>query len=846
MWAVRLRHAAVVAILLGGGLWLAGPWLIETALEHLLTANGAGPARLHLQALGPSHAAFTDIELGSDAKIRIARLELDYRPTDLIDRRIETATVTGLDLPLSLAGGLKAGPISLGGAGGSDGGGLSIGKLELRQARITLATPYGAIAVAAEGAIELPLATDLRQGIVDLAVTSDVGQGSGRLTLTPGGKAAFALERTDLRTNEASIVGIAGTAAATLDAHPWQDLKLQLTAERLELPNLQLQDLRLDASGAPDAWHGRLSAATTAAGSRIDLALALAGLAPGPLRGELQGEIRLGAGFPPLTLQLAASGLDLAKPDQAQAHLDLATPGGRIAGTTIGAARLGASLTVSLAGGVATLTPTAPVAVSLASLKSNGLALPKGVKITVSAAAAPFLRIDWAGPEPGTVGFDIAATMPAFGASIAGQAAAIGDADLTGQGNWHSGGYYAGKAHAAIKTLTLPALKLQTAGATADLQGTSEAPLKFAADLREVVLAAAAGWLPPAALHAEGTLADLRQADFTFHGEAASGHLAFSGRGSHDLQSGKGSARLRLKPLEFAGDKLQPADVAPALKDWITEATGKLALSGSVGWAAGQPLRSDLRLLVEDLSFTAGSLGAAQLNSVIALSQIWPPVTPARQEIAVGVANLGLPLSDGLIGFDLRQDGSALLQLQHLQLAGGTVTAHDIAARPLDGELDAVLDVTGVELEQLLSLGGLDGAAASGTLAGHIPIRLRGETAEILGGRLDTAGPGTISYRPQVLPAALQGQDQGSKLLVAALQNLHYKSLWLSLDRAADGETIVGLHISGANPDLYGGYPVELNVNLTGKLDQIVRKTLEGYRVPDQIRQRMLNFGDGG
>ena len=158
--------------------------------------------------------------------------------------------------------------------------------------------------------------------------------------------------------------------------------------------------------------------------------------------------------------------------------------------------------------------------------------------------------------------------------------------------------------------------------------------------------------------------------------------------------------------------------------------------------------------------------------------------------------------------------------------------------------MDAVLDVTGVELQQLLSIGGIE-ASASGTLAGHVPIKLDGETAEIHGGRLEAPGPGIIRYQPKTLPAALQGQDQGSKLLVTALQNLHYKSLWLGLDRAANGETVVGLHVTGANPELYGGYPVELNINLTGQLDQVVRQTLATYNVPDQIRQRMQDFGKG-
>ena len=46
----------------------------------------------------------------------------------------------------------------------------------------------------------------------------------------------------------------------------------------------------------------------------------------------------------------------------------------------------------------------------------------------------------------------------------------------------------------------------------------------------------------------------------------------------------------------------------------------------------------------------------------------------------------------------------------------------------------------------------------------------------------------------------------------------------------------------GENPDFYGGHPVELNLNISGKLDQILDRGLAGYRIPETIRKRLGDF----
>ena len=53
----------------------------------------------------------------------------------------------------------------------------------------------------------------------------------------------------------------------------------------------------------------------------------------------------------------------------------------------------------------------------------------------------------------------------------------------------------------------------------------------------------------------------------------------------------------------------------------------------------------------------------------------------------------------------------------------------------------------------------------------------------------------------------------------------------------------IGMKIRGKNPNFYDGYPVELNLNVSGELDRILRRGLAGYRVPDMIREKLATFG---
>jgi hypothetical protein len=145
-------------------------------------------------------------------------------------------------------------------------------------------------------------------------------------------------------------------------------------------------------------------------------------------------------------------------------------------------------------------------------------------------------------------------------------------------------------------------------------------------------------------------------------------------RGQHDLASAEGRAQIDLPPVDLAPGKLQPGQLSPWLGDMMEEVSGRLALDGALSWGAGDELRADLDLLVNGLAFASGAARLEQVNGVIALDELMPPSTPPGQQLAIGLVDIGLPLTDGLLTFDL-EPGQLVVEQLRWQFAEGRIRA---------------------------------------------------------------------------------------------------------------------------------------------------------------------------
>ena len=216
--------------------------------------------------------------------------------------------------------------------------------------------------------------------------------------------------------------------------------------------------------------------------------------------------------------------------------------------------------------------------------------------------------------------------------------------------------------------------------------------------------------------------------------------------------------------------------------------------------------------------------------------------TPPGQQLAIGLIDLGLPLTDGLLTFDL-QPGQLQVEQLRWRFAEGRIRAAPFTIGSGGIRFSTTLTAERLKLDEIFALAQLDGLSGEGTMHGTLPITVAGAEAVIHDGELVSDRPGWVRYRPDQAPAALQAGGENVNLLLQALQNFRYQELRLGIDGRTDGDMDVRLHIAGANPDLYDGYPIEFNLNLEGALADVLRAGLAGYQIPERIRERMQGFG---
>ena len=333
---------------------------------------------------------------------------------------------------------------------------------------------------------------------------------------------------------------------------------------------------------------------------------------------------------------------------------------------------------------------------------------------------------------------------------------------------------------------------------------------------------------------------------FSFNGRIGDrdGRVAVAIRGRHDLEGGAGHADFASQRLRFDPGALRPGDLAPPLAGLVGKLSGTVAAEGRLSWGGGDGPLSEMKLLVEDVSFEVGSVRLERLNAVIDFDGLWPPSTPPGQQLAIGLVDVGLPLANGLVAFRLAPGGTLEVESAVWRWAGGAIRTGGLVIDADAARHAAVLEITGLDLAEVVALANIDALTATGRLSGRVPVALTADGLVIEDGWLEADG-GVLRYAPTGAPAALRQAGEGATLMLTALENFNYEIMRITLDKEAGDRTVIALHIRGANPDLYDGYPVEFNIPIEGyDLAQMLRRGLVGSRVPEAIRKKLQRFGD--
>jgi len=459
-----------------------------------------------------------------------------------------------------------------------------------------------------------------------------------------------------------------------------------------------------------------------------------------------------------------------------------------------------------------------------------------GTRFSAGLSLAP-IRVDATAAPPNqpvtTLAFDVPALTLAADGRVRSGAGLEYLATVNGSG---------GKASMSTEQELAPGLpmKVTAENIALSVSAATGAPISVTLEAGRIAQAAQRPLLAPLRVSMAARI-DAGIAEFDARLREGSGNLVIDVNGRHDVERDQGSGTIELFPLLFLEEGLQPGRLVPYFAPRLGLTTGSVSLSGPVAWSdAG--VTSDLLLTIEDLNTAFDAVTVAGVNAAITIDRLMPPSTPPSQLVAIAGVDLGLPLTDGLVSIRLDRDGKPLVERSQFQWAGGQV-ATSLSRADVSGKTDLlVLEIDGIALDQLLDLtpqgSNID---STGTLFGRIPVVFRDGAFVIVDGWLESSFEGgEIRYAADELAPGLLAGGDGVGLLLDALDNFHYSRLRVDLSGLPDGETEMRFRIRGANPELYGGAEVELNMGITGQLEQILRQSYEAYyTVPEEVARKL-------
>lgn len=366
----------------------------------------------------------------------------------------------------------------------------------------------------------------------------------------------------------------------------------------------------------------------------------------------------------------------------------------------------------------------------------------------------------------------------------------------------------------------------------------SEGRLTARFDAAEVKHLAAPPWIVPLrlALNVHGTL---RRATLSGELFEPGRRLVATLRGSHSFTTGTGEARVSVEPISFIPTVLHPRQLFPASYRVGMDLDARLSADAAAEWGP-DGFRSSATIDAEVTELATAEAEVRELATTLRFDSLSPPSTFPGQLVTLGELNVGLPLTDGIIRLELHPDLHVTGFIDQLQLFGGSIRTEPFAFDPNASETEIRLQVDGVDLAQFLAFTEFGEVEATGTLRGTIPLVFSKGEISVREAMLETAEEGGIlRYRPSGVTEALEGANEATETLMRAVQNFEYSKVRAFIDESSAEEMTLRLELEGRSPDVYDGFPLQLNVNVSGPIRDLLNRGIRTYQLPAALGREM-------
>ncbi|MDT8405420.1 YdbH domain-containing protein [Sulfuriflexus sp.] len=304
--------------------------------------------------------------------------------------------------------------------------------------------------------------------------------------------------------------------------------------------------------------------------------------------------------------------------------------------------------------------------------------------------------------------------------------------------------------------------------------------------------------------------------------QAADGELTMAVEGRHDLQQQSGTTEIKLQPVTLgAGNNL----AGKLLRHWASSLQlegGQLQGQTQLSWQQQHgvfALGQNSRIELDNIQGSVQQYPFSGLQGKLYIRGIDDLRITTSGDLRLADINPGVPITDvRLRATASRKPGKDfIIDVQHLKASalGGRIAADATLLDLNQAENRLVLDVQGLDLARLMNLEQKQGLAGTGQLNGTLPLVLGKNGLSMENGKLTVPPPyGVIRYTGDERVTALARNNAEVEMLVKVLSNFHYNRLEAELDYAPDGDLLAKVRLQGKNPELQGGRPVHLNINL--------------------------------
>ncbi|MEA1650619.1 YdbH domain-containing protein [Nitrospirillum sp. BR 11164] len=284
--------------------------------------------------------------------------------------------------------------------------------------------------------------------------------------------------------------------------------------------------------------------------------------------------------------------------------------------------------------------------------------------------------------------------------------------------------------------------------------------------------------------------------------------LGLSGHWTASERRGEAAAVLEPLTLSTVPDlaRLLPGTGLTGPVQGLGTVAGRARLS----WEQGR-LTGSGEVRADAVSLAGPSLAIDGLKGLVALDGLFPLHSPPAQHIEAKAVRAALAVEDVGLDFQLAE-GRVLLQGGDLAWAGG----HVHLSPEEGGGFSAT--VAEVDLAQALPAWAAAGYTLQGKLGGRLLGRFDGMAPVLAFGGLQAEAPGHIGYADTTgagVPVVLNPDHNGKVALVTrALADYDYQALTLEPKGPILTDPRARLLLRGVNPGFYGGYPVDLDLEL--------------------------------